>query len=103
VTRWRRTKRDDLPLDYRVSSVASAVTPSTLTVDSHLDWDVAQVSNTSSGDVERLEGSGHGDVSSRFDTVRGRLQQTSYTVTYDTTDTAAGSVVRTHAERHGSG
>jgi hypothetical protein len=96
VARWRRTKRDDLPLDYRVTSVASAVTPNTLTVDSHLDWDVAQISNTSTGDVERLEGSGHGDVRSRFDTDRGRLQQTSYTVTYDTTDSAAGSVVRTH-------
>jgi hypothetical protein len=96
VAQWRRTKRDDLPLDYRVASVVSAVTPDTLTVDSHLAWDVGQISNTSTGDVERLEGTGQGDVRSRFDTARGRLQQTSYTVTYDTTDTTAGSVVRTH-------
>jgi hypothetical protein len=96
VTRWQRTRRDDLPLDYQVASVASATAAGTLTVDTHLDWDVSQASLTSTGDPERLQGSGHADVGSRFDTARGRLWETSYTSTYDTADAASGTVVRTH-------
>ena len=95
TARWQRTKRDDLPLTYQVSSVASQATPDSLTVDSHLDWDVSQVANTSSGDLDRLQATGHGDVRSQFDTTRGRLRETTYTVTYDTTDTAGGASVHT--------
>ena len=95
TARWQRTKRDDLPLTYQVSSVASQATADSLTVDSHLDWDVSQIANTSSGDLERLQGTGHGDSRSQFDTVRGRLKATSYRVTYDTTDAAGGASVHT--------
>lgn len=90
--RWQRTRRDDLPLAYQVSSVASQASAEGLTVDSHLEWEVSQISNTSGGDIERLQGTGHGDVRSDFDLARGQVRETSYTVTYDTTDEAGGAV-----------
>lgn len=92
---WHRTRRDDLPLAYHVSSLAAEATSSTLTVDSRLDWDLSQISNTANGAVERLQGTGHGDVRSLYDTTRGQLNRTCYTVTYDTTDTTDGSAVHT--------
>ena len=95
AARWQRTTRDDLTLAYQVSSVASQASAEGLTVDSHLDWAVSQLSNTSGGDVERLQATGHGDVRSAFDVARGQVRETSYTVTYDTTDTTGASAVHT--------
>jgi hypothetical protein len=95
AAQWQRTGRDDLPLRYEVSSVASGVSGGLLTVDSHLEWGVSQVSLTSTGDQDRLQGSGRADVHSTFDTNRGQVRETSHTSTYETAEEASGGTVQT--------